>query len=87
MVLSRLLLPAIGVHHPAMVKQPTRHPLGAAEREAIADLIRAYGERRVVELLEVSANTLGRLAGGLNVTRGTAALVRYRLAAIKERAA
>ena len=58
-------------------------PLSEPVRSAITRLIKTVGERRVVEALQVSRHTLGRLAGGLPVQHATVALVEARLAALR----
>lgn len=65
-----------------MEQTSSRQPLEPAARAAVAQLIGKVGEPRARELLQVSRATLARLAGGLTINRGTAALVAQRLAEI-----
>jgi hypothetical protein len=61
--------------------------LSADERDALRSLVRRIGERRASSHLGVSRMTLGRAIGGLPLHRGTALLVRTRLAQPTDRAA
>lgn len=45
----------------------------------IAKIVAESGERRAAEALHISRQTLARILAGLEVRRGTAALVRERL--------
>lgn len=55
-------------------------PLPTADRDALRALVDRHGERRALEALGLSKQTLSRCLAGLGVHRGTAVLVRERLA-------
>jgi hypothetical protein len=52
----------------------------AGERQAITELVKALGERRAAERLNVTPQVLARVLGGLPVRRGNLALLRGGLA-------
>lgn len=54
-------------------------PLTPSERDRVAALVRAQGERGALEQLGISRQTLARCLGGLPVYPGTIALVVQRL--------
>ncbi len=68
-----------------MSQAATGLALTADERDRLMRLVRARGEQRVLRTLDVSRHTLARCVAGLDVRRGTAALVRARLRLLEPR--
>jgi hypothetical protein len=68
-----------------MSQAATGLALTADERDRLMRLVRARGEQRVLRTLDVSRQTLARCVAGLDVRRGTAALVRDRLRLLEPR--
>lgn len=54
-------------------------PLSDDERQAVAGLVKEYGEAGAVLRLGISRQTLARVLGGLGLRRGTEAQVRAAL--------
>lgn len=67
----------------AAKRQTTWAAAPESERQEIRELVAVLGERPTVGLLQVSRQTLGRLLGGLPVSRGTLAVLRERLPAAR----
>lgn len=62
-------------------------PLTPIESGEVRALIERVGERQARIQLGLSAQTIARAVGGMHVQRGTLALIRQRLQAIKGEAA
>ena len=59
-------------------------PVKPGDRKRLNDMLSRHGEAKTREMLGLSRHTLARIAAGLPVYPGTAALIRERLQAIED---